>query len=218
MLFRILHDEKSGDLSYLLADTQSREAVLVDPHSRDLPVVQALLADLRLRLRWVLRTHQHDDVQPIEFALLSRLQAPVLQGEARQGANKGLHHQRLAFGRESVTVLATPGHTGNCLSFIWRDRVFVGGLLVADACPVQPIPAAPEALWDSVTQRVFTLPDETLLFSGHERRARAVSTVMEQRRWHPLFAGGSRDDYLARLAALSAPHAANAQALSESHS
>jgi hypothetical protein len=44
-------------------------------------------------------------------------------------------------------------------------------------------PAAPEALWDSVKQRVFTLPDETLLFVSHERRARAVSTVLEQRRW-----------------------------------
>lgn len=43
-------------------------------------------------------------------------------------------------------------------------------------------PAVPEALWDSVTQRIFTLPDETLLFAGHERHARAVSTVLEQQR------------------------------------
>jgi sulfur dioxygenase len=210
MLFRILHDERSGDLSYLLADTHFHEAVLIDPHSRDLPVVQALLSDLGLHFRWVLRTHQHDDLQPMDFESLSRLRAPLVQGEARPGAHKGLHRQQLAFGRETVSVLATPGHTLNCLSFVWRDRVFSGGLLAADACAVQPIPAAPEALWDSVTHRVFTLPDETLLFAGHERRARAVSTVMEQRRWHPLFAGGSRDDYLSRLSVLSSRNASNA--------
>jgi glyoxylase-like metal-dependent hydrolase (beta-lactamase superfamily II) len=108
----------------------------------------------------------------------------------------------LPFGDELVRVLATPGHTATCVSFAWRDRLFCGGLLAVDACPHQRRPQAPEALWDSVTQRVFTLPDETLLFAGHERRARAVSTVLEQRRWHPFFAGQTRDAFLAQMAAL----------------
>jgi len=49
---------------------------------------------------------------------------------------------------------------------------------------------------------VFALPDETLLFAGHAHRARAVTTVLEQRRWHPLFAGVTRDEFLARAIAL----------------
>ncbi|MGI9215789.1 MAG: hypothetical protein ACR2JA_02120 [Hydrogenophaga sp.] len=205
MFFRILNDDRSGELSYLLADTGAREAVLVDPHSRDLPVLQALLGERGLRLRWVLRTHQHDPLQPMEFALLGRLGAPLVQGEAREGALAAADGDQLPFGHECVRVLATPGHTADCLSFVWRDRVFCGGLLAVDACPHQPIPAEPAALWDSVTQRIFTLPDETLLFAGHERRARAVSTVLEQRRWHPFFAGHTRDEYLARVAVLGAP-------------
>ena len=67
----------------------------------------------------------------------------------------------------------------------------------------QASPLAPEALWDSVTQKVFTLPDETLLFAGHDQRARAVSTVLEQRRWHPYFSGLTRDEFLAHMTALS---------------
>jgi glyoxylase-like metal-dependent hydrolase (beta-lactamase superfamily II) len=98
--------------------------------------------------------------------------------------------------------MSTPGHTPTCLSFHWRDRVFCGGLLTLDTCPDQPHPADPAALWDSVTQRIFTLPDETLLFAGYGRRARAVSTVLEQRRWHPFFARLTRDAFLARVAAL----------------
>ncbi len=201
MYFRILNNETSGELTYLLADLDAREAVLIDPHGRDLPVLLALLAERDLRLRWVLRTHHHDATLASEFAQLTRLGATVVQGDA-------LDHLQLAdgavlpFGDELVRVLMTPGHTPTCLSYGWRDRLFCGGLLAVTACPHQSRPAEPEALWDSVTQRVFSLPDETLLFAGHELRARAVSTVLEQRRWHSFFAGLTRDEFLAQMAAL----------------
>lgn len=201
MNFHILHDARSGEMSYLLADTAARQAVLIDPHSRDLPVLQALLSERELQLRWVLRTHHHDP-SGTEQALLGRLGAPLVQGDGAAGTQRAAHGDVLGFGQEQLRVLATPGHTLGCLSFAWRDRLFCGGLLAVDACPHQPYPAAPEALWDSVTQSVFLLPLETLLFAGHERRARAVSTVLEQRLWHPLFAGLSRDSFLARAAAL----------------
>lgn len=202
MYFRILHDETSGDLSYLLADADACEAVLVDPRGEDLPLLQSLLAERGLRLRWVLRTHHHDARMPREPALLARLGAPVVQGYGAGAVHAAEQGDILDFGNEMVVVLATPGHTEGCRSFAWRDRLFCGGLLAVDACPHQPYPAAPEALWDSVRQRVFTLPDETLLFAGHARSARAVSTVLEQRRWHPFFAGMSRDEFLTRAAAM----------------
>ena len=211
MYFRILHDEASGELTYLLADQDAREAVLVDPRGRDLPLLAALLAEHDLRLRWVLRTHQHDPLHAQEPAQLARLGAPLVQGAAGDNLRTAHDGDVLPFGHERIRVLATPGHTAGCLSFALRDRLFCGGLLAVDACLHQPIPAQPEALWDSVTQRVFTLPDETLLFAGQERRARAVSTVLEQRRWHPFFAGLSRDEFLARVAAL--PHAPHPAAL-----
>jgi len=202
MYFRILYDESSGEMSYLLADADAREAVLVDPHGRDLPLLQSLLAERGLRLRWVLRTHHHDERMPQESALLARLGAPVVQADGTESGRMAEHGDMLAFGNEMVVVVATPGHTGGCRSFAWRDRLFCGGLLSVDTCPHQPYPAEPEALWDSVRQRVFTLPDETLLFAGHARSARSVSTVLEQRRWHPFFAGLSRDEFLTRAVAL----------------
>lgn len=201
-MLHMLNDERSGELSYLLADTDAREAVLVDPRSRDLPVWQALLDERQLRLRWVLRTHQHDALLPAEFTHITRLGAPVVQGQACTGAQTAADGELLPFGNEFLRVLHTPGHTADCLSFVWRDRVFCGGLLAVDTCPHQPRPSDAAALWDSVTQRIYTLPDETLLYTGHDPRARAVSTVMEQRRWHPFFSRQSRDGFLARMSAL----------------
>ena len=202
MYFRILNNEASGELTYLLADLDAREAVLIDPHGRDLPVLLALLAERELRLRWVLRTHHHDAALDNEPAQLMRLGATVIQGDALEALQLA-DGAVLPFGDELVRVVFTPGHTSTCLSYGWRDRLFCGGLLAVTACPHQPRPAEPEALWDSVTQRVFSLPDETLLFAGHELRARAVSTVLEQRRWHPFFASLTRDEFLAQMAALS---------------
>ncbi len=202
MYFRILNDEPSGELSYLLADMDAQEAVLIDPHARDFPVLSALLAERELRLRWVLRTHHHDSPQGHEREALMRLGAPLIQGDALDLSDGVQDGATLPFGDELIHVLCTPGHTSACLSFAWRDRLFCGGLLAVTACPHQPRPSVPEALWDSVNQRVFTLPDETLLFAGHERRARAVSTVLEQRHWHPFFAGLTRDEFLAQMVAL----------------
>lgn len=201
MYFRILSNDASGEMTYLLADLDAREAVLIDPHGRDLPLLLALLAERELHLCWVLRTHHHDALLPDEPDQLAQLGAPVVQGDVL-AALQLADGVALPFGDELVRILATPGHTPHCLSFGWRDRLFCGGLLALSACPHQPRPAEPEALWDSMTQRVFTLPDETLLFAGHEQRARAVSTVLEQRRWHPFFAGLTRDEFLAQMASL----------------
>lgn len=209
MYFRILHDETSGELSYLLADSDTGETVLVDPRGRDLPILQALLAERGLHLRWVLRTHQHDQLMPAEPALLAQLGVPVIQGNVARTPVARALPDVLAFGDEVMRVLATPGHTTSCLSFAWRDRLFCGGLLAVNACPHQPCPAAPHALWDSVTEQVFTLPDETLLFVGQAPRARAVSTVFEQRRWHPFFAGLNRDEFLAQVSAMPQQSAPN---------
>ena len=202
MYFRILHDEMSGELSYLLADLDAREAVVIDPHEGDVLLVQALLAERELRLRWVLRTHHHEPLMPRAPSHWMSFGAPVLQGDSGSEVSMAHDGQVLTFGNELVHVVATPGHTPCCLSFGWRDRLFCGGLLAVDACPHQPYPAAPDALWDSVKEKVFTLPDETLLFCGHEQLGRAVSTVQEQRRWHPFFSALSRDEFLSRISEL----------------
>ncbi len=201
LYFRILHDETTGELTYLLADAQAKEAVLIDPRSRDVAVLSALLAERDLHLKWILRTHHHDHLHPNNALELRQLGATVVQGD---GLGHKFHYdgESLPFGRETVHVWVTPGHTSNCLSFAWRDRIFCGGLLAVTDCPHQPYAEKPEQLWESVTGRLWKLPNETLLFSGHAHRLRTVSTVMDQRRWHPDFAGVSRDQFLATMAQL----------------
>jgi glyoxylase-like metal-dependent hydrolase (beta-lactamase superfamily II) len=217
MYFRILHDEHTGAVSYLLADLNAGEAVVIDPRGADVPLLNAMLDEHQLRLRWLLRTHEHDAQLPGEAEALDSLGAPRIQhwppasaeaADTARGGKFDTEQAVLTFGGEHVQMLRTPGHTPVCLSYVWRDRLFCGGLLAVDACPFQPRPALPEALWDSVVNDVFKRPAETLLFTGHARRSRAVSNVLEQRRWHPWFGGATRDEFLARVRELPAAEAA----------
>lgn len=200
MYFRILNDEASGAVSYLLADLDTRECVLVDARGADVPLLLAMLEEHRLRLCWLLRTHEHDERIPGETAALDELGAPriphhlTVNSKSPQGEGG-----TLVFGNELLRALSTPGHTAGCVSYLWRDRLFCGDLLSVDACPHQLRPVLPEALWDSATRKVFTLPGETLLFCSHATQGRAVSNVLEQRRWHPWFGGSTRDEFLARV-------------------
>ncbi len=211
MYFRILYDEASGAVSYLLADLDSRECVLVDAREADVPVLRAMLDELRLQLRWLLHTHEHQSRPASDAAALGSLGAahiqqpsPALPPSPSPSPSPRSEPSTLVLGNELLRTLPTPGHTAGCMSFLWRDRLFCGGLLSVDICAFQPRPALPEALWDSATRHVFTLPGETLLFCGHAAQGRAVSNVFEQRRWHPWLGGATRDEFLARVRSPSA--------------
>jgi len=205
MYFRILHDEASGAVSYLLADLDTRECVVVDARGADVPVLRAMLDEHGLHLRWLLQTHGHEGRPAADAAALDQLGAPRIHHPSPARA-LSVHGEAdtLLFGNEMLRAMPTPGHTAGCLSFLWRDRLFCGGLLSVDTCAFQPRPALPEALWDSATRQVFTLPGETLLFCGHAAQGRAVSNVLEQRRWHPWLGGTTRDEFLARVRSPSA--------------
>ncbi len=203
MYFRILHDEASDAVSYLLADLDTRECMVVDARGADVPVLRAMLDEHSLHLRWLLQTHGHEERPAADAAALNQLGAPRIQHPSPALAVHG-EADTLLFGNEMLRAMPTPGHTVGCLSFLWRDRLFCGGLLSVDTCAFQPRPALPEALWESATRQVFTLPGETLLFCGHAARGRTVSTVLEQRRWHPWLGGTTRDEFLARVRSPSA--------------
>lgn len=200
MYFRILEEEQTGLVSYFLADLDACEAVMIDPRLPDVYLIQAMLAEHRLKLRAVVMTHSHaaDDGErdALTAALSTALSTPVLQGEQL------LDGALIDFGGEHVRVLATAGHTRHCRSFLWRDRLFCGGVLSAQACPHGPAVQQPQAMWDSVMRKVFTLQPETLLFSAHAGATGAVSNVMTQRRHHPWFGGRSRDEFLSCIAGL----------------
>lgn len=200
-VFRQLHDRQTRTLSYLIGSLDSRQAVLVDPLADNLPLYLGLLRDYGLRLCWVLETHLHADHYTAGAGLreITGARIAVSQGCGITCADRLLEDGDLVecadFRLESI---ATPGHTPACLTYRWQDRLLTGDALLIGGCSHTDEPGGnPGLLYDSIQRRLAPLPDETLIYPGHERERRLVSCMGEERLLNPVLNGMSRDEFVA---------------------
>jgi sulfur dioxygenase len=113
----------------------------------------------------------------------------------------------LLIGSITIKGIATPGHTDSHMTYyVNHDRVFTGDALFIRGCGRTDFQSGDAGiLFDSVTQRLFTLPEETLLYPGHDYRGHTVSTIGEEKEWNPRFARRSRDGFIEFMANLNLP-------------
>lgn len=202
MYFRILSAPSGPHLTYLLADCDEQEAVVIDPHPEQTELIRAILDERMLSLRFVLLTHVHARQRPDPKPLCAHSGAQLVIGEqahALPDARRVRHGEHLLFGNEVIRILGTPGHTAGCLSYLCRDRLFCGDVLDVDNCTCDHEEADPGKLFDSLTQRLFLLPAETLVFPAHARRGRTVSTIAEERIRHAHLCNGSRETFITEM-------------------
>lgn len=201
--FRQLHDTASGAFSYLLAHGAGGAALLVDPVREHVTLYLALLDELELRLAYVLETHVHEDHASARDQLAATCGAQLVLGRAAPAAVPAIrvgHGDTLRFGPERLRVLATPGHTPGCVSYLWRDRVFTGDALLIGSCGRTDLPGGDAGqLYDSLMHHLLTLPDETLVFPGRDSDGRRVSCIGEEREHNPCVTGRSRDEFVALM-------------------
>lgn len=213
MLFRQLFDPQSSTYTYLLADEASREAVLIDPVFEQARRDAALVTELDLRLVATLDTHVHADHVTGAWLhrarLGSKLAVPAASGA--EGADLYLEDgARLAFGARHLEVLATPGHTAGCTSYLLDDRsmVFTGDALLIRGCGRTDFQQGDaHALFRSVRERLFTLPDHCLVQPAHDYRGVMASSIDEEKRHNPRLAThvGERD-FVGYMTNLGLPH------------
>lgn len=199
MFFRQIFDAESRSYTYLLADEHAGDAIAIDPLKAQATLILAILAERGLHLSHVLRTHASDPQLHDCGRLCPGTGAAFVVGEGTpetitgQRAGDGAH---LCFGAEHLSVIATPGITPGCVCYLWQDRLFTGDTLWLHGCAHFPAEAEAGHLYDSVTKRLFCLPDETLVFPGHDFHGRTVSTIGEERGCNPAFTGQSRDMFV----------------------
>lgn len=209
MIFRQLFDPASSTYTYLLAVTAGGDAVIVDPVREQAGRDIAMIRELGLRLAWIVETHVHADHVTGALALKQATGArtAVSQYCGATGFDLMLDDGvLLEFGGESLRAIATPGHTPGSSCFLWQDRLLTGDTLLIGGCgrtDFQRGDAA--ALYDSITKRLFTLPDDTLVYPGHDYNGRHVSTIAEERNTNPRLAGVSRTQFIEIMKNLNLP-------------
>src|SRR5215212_2543924 len=135
MIFRQLFDPQSSTYTYLLADPATREALLIDPVFEQARRDAALVDELGLKLKWTLETHVHADHVTGAWLLREKLGSKIAVSKlgGADGADRLLQpNELLAFGKRQLRTLATPGHTGGCVTYLLDDRsmAFTGDALL----------------------------------------------------------------------------------------
>lgn len=210
MIFKQLFDPETWTYTYLLADPISKEAVFIDPVNTHIDDYIALLDTHGLQLKYTLETHVHADHITAGGLLRQRLgaQTAVSRLCGAEIADIQIHDGDIfEFGDgEQIKVIATPGHTKGSLSFLWRDRVFTGDSLFIGGCGRTDFQGGDAgALYDCITQRLFTLADEILVYPGHDYQGRWVSSIVQERTANPRLAGKTREQFIEIMANLNLP-------------
>jgi len=211
MIFRQLYDSLSSTYTYLLGCEETGQAILIDPvysvWERDL----AVLASFGLKLAYTVDTHVHADHitsalqmkrkvgSKIAFPAVNRLPCTDV------GIEEGM---RLRVGSIELTPLYTPGHTDDHFSYRWHDRVFTGDALLIDGCGRTDFQNGDAAtLYRSIHDKLFALPEECLVYPGHDYHDRRVSTIAQEKKRNPRIGESvSQEQFIQIMRELKLPH------------
>ena len=190
LIFRQLFDKRSSTYSYLLADSDSREGVIIDPVKEQVDRDVSLIRELDLTIRMAVNTHCHAD-HITGTRLLREEIGSLSMISTTSGAKADRyfdHGDVIRFGSHSLGVRATPGHTNGCSSLVLDNdvAVFTGDAVLIRGCGRTDFQEGDSRmLYKSVHEQIFTLPDSCLIFPAHDYKGRSYSTVGEEKKFNP---------------------------------
>jgi len=195
--------------TYLVACEETRTAALVDPVREHMDRYLALLAYHDLKLAIVIDTHTHADHRTASFDLHELTGAEVVMHREAPAPRVERHVNNgdtLFLGELALEIVATPGHTPDSMCIHVDGRVFTGDtLLIRGTGRADFAGGDAGAQYDSITGKLFALPDSTIVLPAHDYRGNTSSTIGEEKRLNPRLAGKSRADYVALMDNLGLP-------------
>lgn len=202
MIFRQLFDKDSSTYSYLLADDDTREAVLIDAVLEQTPRYLQLLSELDLELKIAMDTHTHADHITALGKLREETGCRTLMGEqAGSSCASGNFHdeQLIRVGRLEFTVLHTPGHTDDSYSFLLehdgQPYLFSGDtLLIRGTGRTDFQNGSARQQYQSLCA-LLRLPERTWVYPAHDYKGWMVSTIAEEKQHNPRLQVANADEY-----------------------
>ena len=200
LIFRQLFDTTgSSTYTYLIACTITKEALLIDPVLEQVERDTEILKELKLTLKYVINTHCHADHVTGTGLLKSNFPDAKSVISINSGAKADIHLNHLDkihFGDRFLEARATPGHTNGCMCFLIDDLSFVitGDALMIRGCGRCDFQdGSTDHLYESVHSELFTLPDDTSVYPGHDYHGRMSSTILEEKTLNPRLSGSLED-------------------------
>uniref|UniRef100_A0A3B3TVW8 Persulfide dioxygenase ETHE1, mitochondrial n=1 Tax=Poecilia latipinna TaxID=48699 RepID=A0A3B3TVW8_9TELE len=191
LLFRQLFEVESSTYTYLLADTNTREAIIIDPVLETIDRDLSLIEELGLKLILAVNTHCHADHITSSGLMKKRIAGLKSAISKFSGASADIllsEGDKIRFGKHYLTVRETPGHTDGCTTFVSADEsmAFTGDALLIRGCGRTDFQqGSPERLYKSIHEVIFQLPEDCLLYPAHDYKGQTVTTVGEERKHNP---------------------------------
>jgi len=183
-------DDRAESRTYLVADRESHQAVIIDPVIENVDRDLRLMQEFGLSLRYVVETHIHADHITGASLIKDATGAQIVYGAGAKGIVMGADMflndgEELRFGGTCLKALATPGHTDGCTSYVLPDAVFTGdALFIRGNGRTDFQGGSAEKLFDSVRQKLFALLDDTIVYPGHDYNGRVSSTIGEEKQFN----------------------------------
>ena len=195
-----------GCQSYLVGCGATCTAALIDPEYSQANKYQALAAKHGLRVRFLIDTHTHADHFSGAKRLAAELHAPVVMHRLAPAAYADIRldeGESLKVGDVRLTVMHTPGHTRDSMCLVTDDRVFTGDTLLIGATGRTDLPSGdPEALYDSLFNKLLKLDPELKIYPSHDYKGQSCSTLGEEIRSNPRLQKRDKAEFVAMMQAL----------------
>ena len=192
--------------SYILSSGQ--DALIIDPHISLLAEYEKYLNKNRLALKYIIDTHTHADHFSLAAVLKKKFGAPILmyQKAISEIADQRLNdNDEIQLGSKKIKVIYTPGHTDDAITIHAEGRIFTGDvLLIGSVGRTDFQNGSPESMFDTL-QRLKTLPDEMLLFPGHDYHGNRSSNLAKEKQNNQFLLATDKNKFVSDMRAKKLP-------------
>ncbi len=193
MIFRQLFEKTSSTYTYLIACEETGECALIDSVVDTTERDMAILQDLGLSLSYTIDTHIHADHLTAATKLKALTKSKIIYPSVCElpcmdiGAKEG---EEISIGNIKLHPLFTPGHTDHHFAYLFDNgthkMVFTGDALLIEACGRTDFQSgSAETLYKSIHEKLFSLPDETLVYPGHDYSGKTISSIKQEKQRNP---------------------------------
>lgn len=187
LIFLQLFEKESSTYTYILADANTREGIIIDPVMETLERDLNLIKELDLKLSYILDTHVHADHITSSGHLAQKTGAKIAMSN-KSGVQIDIpliDGQVLSCGLIHIKVLATPGHTDDSLCYYIGNKVFTGDtLLIRGNGRTDFQHGSSEQLYDSIMNKLYTLPEDTLVYPAHDYAGITSSSIALEKKYN----------------------------------
>ncbi|CAM9432934.1 unnamed protein product [Pylaiella littoralis] len=191
LIFRQLFEKESSTFTYILGDADTKEAIIIDPVDITAERDAEMVSQMGLKPTLLLNTHVHADHVTGTGKLKGMLpgtKSVLSEASGGKADVKICDGDKIHFGSRYVEARATPGHTAGCMTFVLDDKsaCFTGDALLVRGCGRTDFQGgSSETLYSSVKSKIFTLPNDCIVYPAHDYKGRHSSTIIEEKTHNP---------------------------------